>query len=123
MLDVPGNRWSQLLILLFALHLTFPITAPAGSFPTHDSATVIVAVGAAGAWRQRGYGNLRLRDALLVGLLSPLGVAVGVVAVLGAGAEMGPLQALLRWGATVAAVDLPRPEIWQRVLDAATSRE
>ncbi len=39
------------------------------------------------------------------------------VAVLGAGAEMGPLQALLRWGATVAAVDLPRPDIWQRVLD------
>lgn len=41
------------------------------------------------------------------------------VAVLGAGAEMGPLQALLHWGATVAAVDLPRPDIWQRVLDQA----
>ncbi|HSE09249.1 MAG TPA: hypothetical protein VLB29_11345 [Nocardioidaceae bacterium] len=42
------------------------------------------------------------------------------VAVLGAGAEMGPLQALLRWGATVAAVDLPRPDIWERVIDTAT---
>ena len=31
------------------------------------------------------------------------------VVVLGAGAEMGPLPALLRWGATVVAVDLPRP--------------
>ncbi len=41
------------------------------------------------------------------------------VAVLGAGAEMGPLQALLRWGATVAAVDLPRSSLWQRVLDVA----
>ncbi|HEX6246341.1 MAG TPA: hypothetical protein VFZ64_00605 [Nocardioidaceae bacterium] len=41
------------------------------------------------------------------------------VAVLGAGAEMGPMQALLRWGATVAAVDLPRPDIWQRVLGQA----
>ncbi len=41
------------------------------------------------------------------------------VAVLGAGAEMGPLQALLRWGATVAAVDLPQAHIWQRVLDTA----
>ncbi|MFZ5849186.1 MAG: hypothetical protein ACOYX5_17595 [Actinomycetota bacterium] len=41
------------------------------------------------------------------------------VAVLGAGAEMGPLQALLHWGATVAAVDLPRPDIWRRVLEAA----
>ena len=39
------------------------------------------------------------------------------VAVLGAGAEMGPLTALLRWGARVAAVDLPRPQLWDRVLD------
>jgi hypothetical protein len=39
------------------------------------------------------------------------------VAVLGAGAEMGPLAALLRWGARVAAVDLPRPALWQRVLE------
>jgi hypothetical protein len=38
------------------------------------------------------------------------------VAVLGAGAEIGPLPALLRWGAQVAAVDLPRPAIWERVL-------
>ncbi len=37
------------------------------------------------------------------------------VAVLGAGAEMGPLDALLRWGATVAAVDLPREALWERV--------
>jgi hypothetical protein len=41
------------------------------------------------------------------------------VAVLGAGAEMGPLTALLRWGATVAGVDLPRPDLWRRVLDTA----
>ncbi|MFL6129102.1 MAG: hypothetical protein ACJ73E_08545 [Mycobacteriales bacterium] len=38
------------------------------------------------------------------------------VAVLGAGAEIGPLPALLRWGVRVAAVDLPRPAIWDRVL-------
>lgn len=41
------------------------------------------------------------------------------VVVLGAGAEMGPLTALLRWGARVAAVDLPREAVWQRVLDTA----
>jgi hypothetical protein len=40
----------------------------------------VVAVGAVGAWRQRGYGNLRPRDALLIGALSPVGVAIGVVA-------------------------------------------
>jgi hypothetical protein len=38
------------------------------------------------------------------------------VVVLGAGAEMGPLTALLRWGADVVAVDLPRPALWQRLL-------
>jgi hypothetical protein len=41
------------------------------------------------------------------------------VAVLGAGSEMGPLTALLRWGARVAAVDLPDPAIWNRVLSIA----
>jgi len=39
-----------------------------------------------------------------------------IVGVLGAGAEMGPLTALMRWGATAAAVDLPRPAVWERVL-------
>jgi hypothetical protein len=36
--------------------------------------------------------------------------------VLGAGAEMGPVGALSRWGATLALVDLPRPPVWRRVL-------
>jgi uncharacterized membrane protein YfcA len=44
------------------------------------SLVAVVAVGAVGAWRQHGYGNLRLRDALVIGLLSPVGVAIGVVA-------------------------------------------
>lgn len=43
------------------------------------------------------------------------------VAVLGAGAEMGPLRSLLRWGATVLAVDLPRPDTWTRL--AAIARD
>jgi hypothetical protein len=38
------------------------------------------------------------------------------VALLGAGSEMGPTRALLRWGARVHAIDLPRPEIWQRLI-------
>lgn len=41
------------------------------------------------------------------------------VATLGAGAEMGPLAPLLRWGATVAAVDLPRPALWDRLRGTA----
>jgi hypothetical protein len=43
------------------------------------------------------------------------------VAVLGAGAEVGPLPVLLSWGARVIGVDLPRPAIWERVLDEARS--
>ncbi len=41
--------------------------------------------------------------------------------VLGAGAEMGPLRAVLSWGGDVVGLDLPRPEIWKRVLDVAAS--
>ncbi|WP_346622009.1 hypothetical protein [Blastococcus montanus] len=43
------------------------------------------------------------------------------VVVLGAGAEMGPLTALLRWGVRVAGVDLPRAPLWERVLQTARS--
>ena len=48
----------------------------------HAEATsllAIVLVAAVGAWRQRGYGNVRLRDGLAIGVLSPLGVAAGAV--------------------------------------------
>ena len=41
------------------------------------------------------------------------------VAVLGAGAEIGPLPVLLGWGATVAGIDLPNPALWERVLRTA----
>lgn len=42
------------------------------------SLLMIVFVAAAGAARQRGYGNVNLRDGALIGALSPLGVLVGV---------------------------------------------
>lgn len=42
------------------------------------SLLAIVVVALAGSARQRAYGNVNLRDALLVGLLSPLGVLLGV---------------------------------------------
>jgi uncharacterized protein len=41
------------------------------------SLLAIVIVAFVGAWRQHGYGNLRLRDGVIMGLLSPVGVAVG----------------------------------------------
>jgi uncharacterized membrane protein YfcA len=41
------------------------------------SLLAIVPVALVGAWRQRGYGNVRLRDGLILGALSPLGVIGG----------------------------------------------
>ncbi|HSK50212.1 MAG TPA: sulfite exporter TauE/SafE family protein [Solirubrobacterales bacterium] len=43
------------------------------------SLLMIVIVALVGAARQNSYGNVNLRDALLIGALSPLGVAIGVV--------------------------------------------
>jgi uncharacterized membrane protein YfcA len=43
------------------------------------SLLMIVIVALVGAYRQNVYGNLDLRDAVLIGILSPLGVLVGVV--------------------------------------------
>ena len=40
---------------------------------------MIVIVAFVGAYRQRGYGNLNLSDALWIGALSPVGVLIGVV--------------------------------------------
>ena len=39
---------------------------------------MIVIVALVGAYRQNGYGNVRVREALIIGALSPLGVLVGV---------------------------------------------
>jgi uncharacterized protein len=44
------------------------------------SLLMIVIVALVGAYRQRGYGNLNLRDAAVIGALSPLGVLIGVIA-------------------------------------------
>jgi uncharacterized membrane protein YfcA len=43
------------------------------------SLMMIALVSVVGAWRQYGYGNVNLRDAFVIGLLSPVGVLVGVV--------------------------------------------
>jgi uncharacterized membrane protein YfcA len=43
------------------------------------SLLAIVPVAVAGSWRQYRYGNIRVRDGIVIGVLSPLGVALGVV--------------------------------------------
>jgi uncharacterized membrane protein YfcA len=42
------------------------------------SLLAIIPVAIVGAARQKSYGNLRLRDALTIGILSPIGVLAGV---------------------------------------------
>jgi uncharacterized protein len=42
------------------------------------SLLMIVIVALVGAIRQNGYGNVRIREAMIIGLLSPIGVFVGV---------------------------------------------
>jgi uncharacterized membrane protein YfcA len=42
------------------------------------SLLAVIAVGIVGAWRQHGYGNVRPRDGVLMGVLSLGGVAGGV---------------------------------------------
>jgi uncharacterized membrane protein YfcA len=43
------------------------------------SLVAIVLVAVVGTARQRQYGNVRLRDGIVIGLLAPLGVLAGVV--------------------------------------------
>ncbi len=43
------------------------------------SLVAVVFVAIVGAWRQHGYGNVRVRDGLIVGVLSPIGVLIGTV--------------------------------------------
>lgn len=42
------------------------------------------------------------------------------IVLLGAAAEMGPLEALCKWGADVVAVDLDRPAVWDRIRRVAS---
>ena len=72
-------------------------------------------------WTDRGVLEPSAAEAVRTVMAHPewLRLPDRTVVVLGAGAEMGPLPSLLRWGARVAGVDLPRPPLWQRVLETA----
>ncbi|MDQ2748862.1 MAG: hypothetical protein M3Y44_04950 [Actinomycetota bacterium] len=76
------------------------------------------------AWCESGVMEQSAADRVRTVLAHPEWLALPgqTVVVLGAGAEMGPLPALLRWGVRVAAVDLPRPDLWRRVLASGRDR-
>ncbi|MBC9956248.1 hypothetical protein J5M86_02815 [Yimella sp. cx-51] len=73
------------------------------------------------AWVEAGTIEPGVRDAVGLVLDHPewLDVSDQTFVVLGAGAEMGPLRSLLRWGAHVVGVDLPRPALWAGLFDIA----
>ncbi len=69
-------------------------------------------------WVARGITEPTFADAVRAVMAKPewLDCRDLQVVVIGAGAEMGPLKQLLDWGATVYAVDLPNPAVWERVM-------
>lgn len=73
-------------------------------------------------WLDRGVVTPSCADAVRTVQANPdwLRLEGNLVVVLGAGAEMGPYRALQRWGAEVAAVDLPRADVQGRIAEVAT---
>lgn len=74
-------------------------------------------------WVRQGIVEPGFRDAITLVVRNPdwLDLNDITVAVLGAGAEMGPTLSLLRWGGHVVAIDLPNPGMWRRLIAHARS--
>lgn len=72
-------------------------------------------------WTARGIAEPSFADAVRELMAHPewLDLSDLTFVIIGAGSEMGPLKQLLDWGATVYAVDLPNPAVWERVLKLA----
>jgi hypothetical protein len=73
------------------------------------------------AWVDAGVIEPSCAEAVGAVLANPgwLDLSDVTVVAFGAGAEMGPVQSVLRWGGDVVAVDLPRPAIWNRLTEIA----
>ena len=69
------------------------------------------------SWVDRGIAEPSFAEAINLVLDNPdwLDLRDIDIALLGAGAEMAPTRSLLRWGARVHAIDLPRPAIWEHL--------
>lgn len=74
-------------------------------------------------WVTRGIAEPGLASILAAVMADPqiLDLRGVHVAVLGAGSQMGPTRSLLRWGATVHAIDLPGAANWQHLIAIARS--
>jgi len=74
-------------------------------------------------WLEDGIAEPSCAEAIRLVMANPdwLDLSDLRVAVLGAGAEMGPLHSLCQWRATVIPLDLARADVWSRIL--ATVRQ
>lgn len=72
-------------------------------------------------WVARGITEPSFAQALSMVIDNPdwLDLSDQSMAVLGAGSEMGPLEQLCQWGAHVWALDLPRADVWRRIVATA----
>ena len=73
------------------------------------------------AWVKQGVIEPSARDAVVRVAEHPewLDLSDQTIVLLGAASEMGPLEHLAAWGATVVAVDLPHDRVWERIDTAA----
>ena len=73
------------------------------------------------AWVLAGVAEPDFAEALHLVLDNPAWLDLSDLefAILGAGAEMAPTRSLLRWGATVHALDLPQSATWNRLIKIA----
>lgn len=73
------------------------------------------------SWEQAGIIEPSCAEAVALVASNPewLDLSDTRVVLLGAASEMGPLEWLCRWGAEVIAVDLPRPDLWDRIISVA----
>ena len=74
-----------------------------------------------GRWEEAGIIERSCGDAIRLVAATPewLDLTDTRVVLLGAASEMGPLEWLCTWGADVIAIDLPRPELWDRIISVA----
>lgn len=73
------------------------------------------------AWAVRGIIEASAAQALIDCVDNPqwFDLSDRTLVLLGAGSEAGPLKMLSRWRANIVAIDLPRPEVWERIASIA----
>lgn len=74
-------------------------------------------------WQDRGIVEPSFAEAIRGVAENPewLDLSDQTTVIMGAGSEMGPYRQLCEWAATIVPIDLPRPEVWARLIRTARS--